>query len=222
MKRLRGKLTYANVVATLALFIALGGASAFAATKLAKNSVGTKQIKNGAITKGKIKNGAVTGSKIDTSTLGAVPTATHATTADSAAHSSSAASATTATNATELGGAPATDFTRSELEPVHVVGTPGQPQLKNGCIRSSSLSAPPSFYKDPFGVVHLAGAVRGCPEGGGEVFMLPAGFRPLEDELFVIRKTDNTTGSIRVDTDGEVAIFAGGEGSLTDIQFRTN
>jgi hypothetical protein len=216
MKRLRGKLTYANVVATLALFIALGGASAFAATKLAKNSVGTKQIKNGAITNGKIKNGAVTGSKIDTSTLGAVPTATHATTA------ASATGAMTATNATELGGAPATDFTRSELEPVHVVGAPGQPQLENGCIRSSSVSAPPSFYKDPFGVVHLAGVVRGCPEGGGEVFTLPAGFRPLEDELFVIRKTDNTTGSIRVDADGEVAIFAGGEGSLTDIQFRTN
>jgi hypothetical protein len=59
MSRLRGKLTYANVVATLALFIALGGASAFAATQLAKNSVGTKQIKNGAVTAAKVKSGSL-------------------------------------------------------------------------------------------------------------------------------------------------------------------
>ncbi len=44
MKRVRVKLTYANVVATLALFIAIGGASAFAASQLAKNSVGTKDL----------------------------------------------------------------------------------------------------------------------------------------------------------------------------------
>jgi hypothetical protein len=58
MKLLQGKLTYANVVATLALFIALGGASAFAATQLGKNSVGTKQIKNGSITLAKLSAGA--------------------------------------------------------------------------------------------------------------------------------------------------------------------
>jgi hypothetical protein len=46
----RPRLSYANVMATLAFFIAVGGASAFAATQLAKNSVGTKQIKKGAVT----------------------------------------------------------------------------------------------------------------------------------------------------------------------------
>jgi hypothetical protein len=51
---MRPKLTYANVVATLALFIALGGGS-YAAFKLPKNSVGTKQIKKGAVTGPKIK-----------------------------------------------------------------------------------------------------------------------------------------------------------------------
>jgi hypothetical protein len=38
------------VTATFALIIAVGGASAFAATQLAKNSVGTKQLKNNAVT----------------------------------------------------------------------------------------------------------------------------------------------------------------------------
>jgi hypothetical protein len=49
----RRHLTYANVAATLALFLALGGA-AYAATQLPKNSVGTKQLKKGAVTAAKI------------------------------------------------------------------------------------------------------------------------------------------------------------------------
>jgi hypothetical protein len=81
MTVLRGRFTYANVVATLALFIAVGGASAFAATQLPKNSVGTKQlkkgavntakIKDGAVAETKIKDGAVTGAKIKPGTIGA-------------------------------------------------------------------------------------------------------------------------------------------------------
>ena len=42
MSKLRTKLTYSNVVATLALFLALGGGAAIAANQLAKNSVGAK------------------------------------------------------------------------------------------------------------------------------------------------------------------------------------
>jgi len=50
---LRRHLTYANIVASLALFLALGGA-AFAATQLPRNSVGTGQLKPEAVTAGKI------------------------------------------------------------------------------------------------------------------------------------------------------------------------
>jgi hypothetical protein len=46
---LRAHLTYANVVATLALFIALGGAS-YAITTLPANSVGPAQLAKGAVT----------------------------------------------------------------------------------------------------------------------------------------------------------------------------
>lgn len=70
MKRLRGKLTYANVIATLALFLVLAGGSALAASKLAKNSVGTKQIKNNAISASKIKDGAVTAKKLNAGAVG--------------------------------------------------------------------------------------------------------------------------------------------------------
>jgi hypothetical protein len=57
MHGIRGKLTYANVMATIAVFIALGGAS-YAAIKLPKNSVGTKQLKKGAVTPAKLSPAA--------------------------------------------------------------------------------------------------------------------------------------------------------------------
>jgi hypothetical protein len=53
MNFLRQRLTYANVIATLALFLVLGG-GAYAATQLPRNSVGTGQLKAGAVTAGKI------------------------------------------------------------------------------------------------------------------------------------------------------------------------
>jgi hypothetical protein len=58
----RPKLNYANVIATIALFVALGGAAV--AAGLPKNSVGTKQIKRGAVTAAKIRRGAIISGKI--------------------------------------------------------------------------------------------------------------------------------------------------------------
>jgi hypothetical protein len=54
MKRLRSKLTYANVVASIALFIALAGGTAFAASQLGKESVGARQLKKEAVTPAKL------------------------------------------------------------------------------------------------------------------------------------------------------------------------
>jgi len=83
-----------NAIALLALFIALGGTSAFAASlALPKNSVGTKQLKNNAVISSKIKNDAVTGADVKESSLGKVPSASnadHATNADNATHATSA------------------------------------------------------------------------------------------------------------------------------------
>jgi hypothetical protein len=59
MKRLRVKLTYANVMATIAAFLVLAGGTAFAAAQmLPKNSVGAKQLKKGAVTRAKLSHSA--------------------------------------------------------------------------------------------------------------------------------------------------------------------
>ena len=46
---------FAETIAVIALFVALGGAS-YAAIKIPKNSVGTKQLKKNAVTSAKVKN----------------------------------------------------------------------------------------------------------------------------------------------------------------------
>ena len=48
MRRLRDRLSYANVTASLALFVALGGTS-YAAVTLPRNSVGQKQLRDHAV-----------------------------------------------------------------------------------------------------------------------------------------------------------------------------
>ncbi len=84
MKRLTDRLTYANVISTLALFLVLSGGAAYAAS-LGKNSVGTKQLKKNSVTAAKIsknavstaqiKNGSVTGAKVNLGSLSTVPSA---------------------------------------------------------------------------------------------------------------------------------------------------
>jgi hypothetical protein len=86
--------SHATVVAYLALFVALGGTT-YAAVNLPANSVGTKQLRDGAVTGSKlhlhavgandvvnhsltgsqIAGGSLTGAQINASTLGTVPNA---------------------------------------------------------------------------------------------------------------------------------------------------
>lgn len=56
------KLSYANVMATIAVFVALGGAAV--AAGLPKHSVGAPQLKRGAVTPAALRKGAVTAGKI--------------------------------------------------------------------------------------------------------------------------------------------------------------
>jgi hypothetical protein len=168
------------VVATLALFIALGGAS-YAALKLPKNSVGAKQLKKNSVTEAKLKNeavtaskvkkGTLTGSQINLSTLGTVPSASHADSADKAG------------NAEMLGGSPSGAYARQQQEAVHLIGEPGEPEFEPGASNTAESTSSAGFYKDSLGVVHLQGTVNA--DVGQRIFSLPPGFHPTKQVCFV-------------------------------------
>jgi hypothetical protein len=154
------------VVACIALAIALSGTS-YAAFKLPARSVGAKQLRNGAVTNRKLARGAVTGSKVarqsltgvqvNAATLGTVPNASHASSADNA---------TTAQNV-------------AAPEAFHVVGAPGEPGFQHSWQDRNGFPAdePLGFYRDREGVVHLRGLIaNGGPNEA--IFQLPPGYRP--------------------------------------------
>jgi hypothetical protein len=130
VKQIRKRLTYANVMSSIAVFLVVGGATAFAAGHLGKNTVGTKQLKKNAVTTKKIKKNAVTtakirkeavtGAKIKLSSLGTVPSATNAVHASSADNAANAAHANNADNANATNG--------MHLAKLHFVSGPDAPK----------------------------------------------------------------------------------------------
>jgi hypothetical protein len=109
VKQIRKRLTYANVMSSIAVFLVLGGASAYAVkkvgsneikgnsittgklkkeavtrAKIKKSSIDSSRLANNAVTTTKIADDAVTGDKVKESTLGEVPKAATAVLAESA------------------------------------------------------------------------------------------------------------------------------------------
>jgi hypothetical protein len=202
--RVRDRLSYANVVSTLCLFLLLGG-GAYASTHLPKNSVGPRQLRKGAVKAGKIAakavgtgkirreavrtgklaagavatdklaDDAVTGGKVDESTLGTVPLAEKANTI-------------------------------AAPEGWHEVGAADEPAFQNGW--KNLVSPPPTpetvaFYKDREGVVHLKGAAA-AGAVGTTVFELPPGFRPASGRVLFFPAV--CTGCAAADT-GVVRVY---------------
>jgi hypothetical protein len=103
MKSIRKRLSFANLMSVVAVFIALGGIAvaaglpknsvgkkqlknnAVTTAKIKKNAVTTKKIKKGAINGSKVKNDSLTGTQINESTLGTVPSANTANVANNLA-----------------------------------------------------------------------------------------------------------------------------------------
>ena len=72
MDRVRRRLTFSNLLAAVAIFVALGGVA------YAGAQIGTNDIQDGAVTTRKLADQAVTGRKVDKAKLGVVPSATSA------------------------------------------------------------------------------------------------------------------------------------------------
>jgi hypothetical protein len=172
--RLRPQLSYANVIATLALFLALAG-GAVAASQLGKNSVGSKQLKKNAVITAKIKKEAVTGGKVKKDTLTG-----------------------TQINEGTLGPVPLANAIPAA--PVHFVGAAGEPAFQSGSHNYGSLEGlantpPVSFLKDQNNIVHLEGIAK-IGAGGpipGTLFQLPVGFRPPSGSIVITQIPEEVT-----------------------------
>jgi len=239
MRRLRGKLTYANTMATIAVFIALGG-SAYAAAQLKKNSVGTKQLKKDAVIGAKVKDGSLSAVDIG----GAVSSANRASTADNAAHAISADSATQAAsadssadaahaaNSDKVGGLPSSAFIRADQVGSFIPAAHFE-HSNFGCPfnltvwhdSSPEVNETTGYWRDPFGVVHLRGFAIRCGHAEPSIFTLPPGFRPGKRERFVAIMENPTLamGQVTVEAKGDVVadeVIENGSIALDGITFK--
>ncbi len=131
MSRFAGKLTYANVTSTLALFIALAGGVAFGAQAIvddskdiAAQSVVNSDVKKQTLKSNRLRDGAAVagadvvpnslgGAGINEGDLAQVPSAANAGHALTATSAATAGVATTAANADAVGGLAADQFARA-------------------------------------------------------------------------------------------------------------
>jgi hypothetical protein len=212
MRSLRRHLTYANVTVTIALFVALGGTS-YAAFSLPAGSVGTKQLKNGAVTRAKLAHGLQTGPAGPQGPTGPA-------------------------GATGPAGppGPATQAVLAPAEQWHEIGSAGNPGFKTCNVaplvawqnNRPDTDATAAFYRDPYGVVHLKGSIKcsGDPGGSYPIFELPAGYWPSKLQWW-LASADNGPATVVAENDGTFAeliyvsgAHAGDRISLDGISWR--
>jgi hypothetical protein len=140
----------ALVIACLALFVALGG-TVVAATKIDGKTIQVRSLPGnrlivGSLPGNRVADHSLKGSQIQVDTLGEVPSAAHATSADSARHAETATAADHAADATTING--------------HAVGcAAGRRQFAGAC-----WDLAPSAV-----AVNALQAARACAMNGGEL-----------------------------------------------------
>lgn len=200
LARLRARLTYSNVAATLALFIALGG-TGYAAAKITSS-----EIKNRTIQARDVKKNALGGRVVNESKLKAVPTAQRALTADEAASAQSALIADVASNANSLGGQAAAAFEQSSRTqfgraPATPAGVPNEQVV----LAWPAMGVELTSSSDGCAAGELQFAVKNTKTSGPAVEILdgPGGTVPANSKLARCSSSEQYEGEL-TDSTGKV------------------
>ena len=166
---IRERLSYANVIATVALFVALGGIG-YAAVKLPRNSVGPKQIKEDAVKASELAPDSVDASNITLGGVGGEEISNGAITGDDI-------------NNGAIGGPQIADGSigRAELAGPDI-RTPELDDCSPGTPWQPVADLPVHYWKDNEGIVHLEGAVQ-CSVNisGASICQIPRAFGDVYD-----------------------------------------
>ncbi len=192
--RLRRHLTYANVIASIAVFLAFGGVGYAATTlngkRIVNHSIGAGKLKNGTLTSAQVKKNSLTGAVIEEASLGAVPQAQNAVSATTAESANSAASAETAGYATNADHAVSADTaaSASTAEDADTVDGLTASQLQVSCPADTELFGGMCWDEDARTAHGWVVASVECGEEGGRL--------PSLSELvaYVLRPGEQVSG----------------------------
>ena len=247
MRWMRAHLTYANIAATLAVVIAMGG-GAYAAALAGDKPITACVVKSGP-GKGDVRiisKGTCAGSERTVTW--------NRTGEDGAPGAAGPAGAPGATGADGLPGAPGAagspdtpaqvlaklvtvDGAGSSLDADtldglsndtwHVVGAAGEPAFQSSWTNYGFGQQTASFTKDATGVVHVRGGVKDGVVNpiNGVPFTLPAGYRPPSTVYFPLVTLDGantlTPGFVGILSNGEIRISVGDNRFVAlDFSFR--
>ena len=205
--RMRPKLSYANVMSTIAVFIALGGTS----YAVARNSIGTRELKSNAVNSAKVRDGSLGARDLSATALRGAPRGPRGLIGPNG----------------PIGPAGATGPT-GPPGPAAAEGWTALP-FANGWTNYGSVWELCAYRKDQLGVVHLRGlATRaaGTVPLESAIAILPAGYRPRRYRLFAVHTGEpHEVGRVNVGPDGDISWTSGATAqsyvSLDGISFDT-
>lgn len=100
------------------------------------------------------------------------------------------------------------------------------PTLLNSWVNYGSTFAPVAYYKDSYGIVHMQGLLKdgGVYTAGTILFTLPVGFKPAQEQIFVVNgPSSNQFARLNITPTGNVTLqttlSASGWLSLSGISF---